>query len=187
MPSWISSERSSQAGLDCSSTMEGWIVWQRFSACASMHGEEELRALATHLTTSETYFFRCPDHFRVLREVALPSRIRARNSRRQLRLLSAGCASGEEAYSLAMLLREHFPEVEGWDLTIMGIDINPTMLAKARAARYSPWSLRETSEEMRNRCFRKEGADFLLDENFRRIVSFEERNLAEEKVCTFLT
>ena len=150
------------------------------SIASSTNGREELRALATHLTTSETYFFRCPDHFRVLREVALPSRIRARNSRRQLRLLSAGCASGEEAYSLAMLLKEHFPEVEGWDLTIMGIDINPTMLAKARAARYSPWSLRETSEEMRNRCFRKEGADFLLDENFRRIVSFEERNLAVE-------
>jgi len=60
------------------------------------------------------------------------------------------------------------------------IDINPTMLAKARGARYSPWSLRETLEEMRNRCFRREGADFLLDESFRKIVSFEERNLAVE-------
>lgn len=150
------------------------------SIASSHNGREELRALATHLTVSETYFFRCPDHFRVLREVALPLRISARNSRRQLRLLSAGCASGEEAYSLAMLLKDHFSEVEGWDLTIIGIDINPTMLAKARAARYSPWSLRETSEEMRNRCFRKEGADFLLDESFRRIVSFEERNLAVE-------
>jgi chemotaxis protein methyltransferase CheR len=148
------------------------------SIASSTNGCEELRALASYLTVSETYFFRCPDHFRVLREVALPSRIRARNSRRQLRLLSAGCASGEEAYSLAVLLKEHFPEVAGWDLTIIGIDINPTMLAKARAARYSPWSLRETSEEMRTRCFRREGADSLLDESFRRMVSFEERNLA---------
>src|SRR5258706_204364 len=54
------------------------------------------------------------------------------------------------------------------------------MVVKARAARYSRWSLRETSEEMRNRCFRKEGADFLLDKSFCRIVSFEERNLAVE-------
>jgi chemotaxis protein methyltransferase CheR len=150
------------------------------SIASSAKGREELRALATHLTVSETYFFRCPDHFRALQEVALPSRIRARNSRRQLRLLSAGCASGEEAYSLAILLREHFPEVVGWDLNIVGVDLNPTMLAKASAARYSPWSLRETSEQMRNRCFRREGADFLLDESFRRMVSFDERNLAVE-------
>ncbi len=145
---------------------------------SSANGREELRALATHLTVSETYFFRCADHFRVLDEVALPSLIRVRNSRRQLKLLSAGCASGEEAYSLAIVLREHFPEVVGWDVSIVGIDLNPTMLAKARAARYSPWSLRETPEEMRKRCFRSEGADFLLDESFRRMVSFEERNLA---------
>ncbi len=150
------------------------------SIASSANGREELRALAPHLTVSETYFFRCPDHFRVLQEVALPSRIRARNSRRQLRLLSAGCASGEEAYSLAILLKEQFPEVAGWDLSIVGVDLNPTMLAKARAARYSPWSLRETAEEMRTRCFRREGADFLLDESFRRIVSFEEWNLAVE-------
>jgi chemotaxis protein methyltransferase CheR len=150
------------------------------SIASSANGHEELRALATHLTVSETYFFRCPDHFRVLREVALPSRISARNSHRQLRLLSAGCASGEEAYSLAILIREHFPEVAGWDLSIVGIDLNPTMLTKARTGRYSTWSLRETSEEMRNRCFHKEGADFLLDESFRPMVSFEERNLAVE-------
>lgn len=150
------------------------------SITSSSNGREELRALAAHLTVSETYFFRCPDHFRALQEVALPSRIRARNSYRRLRVLSAGCASGEEAYSLAILLREHFPEVAGWDLNIVGVDLNPTMLAKASAARYSPWSLRETPEAMRNRCFRKDGADFLLDESFRRMVSFEERNLAAE-------
>ncbi|HEY3973654.1 MAG TPA: CheR family methyltransferase [Candidatus Sulfotelmatobacter sp.] len=150
------------------------------SIISSANGREELRALAAHLTVSETYFFRCPDHFRALQEVALPSRIRARNSHRRLRLLSAGCASGEEAYSLAILLREHFSEVAGWDLSIVGIDLNPTMLAKANAARYSSWSLRETADPMRNRCFRREGGDFLLDERFRRMVSFEERNLAVE-------
>src|SRR5258708_11005731 len=106
------------------------------SIASSANGREELRALASHLTVSETYFFRCPDHFRVLRGVALPSRIRARNSRRQLRLLSAGCASGEEAYSLAILLKGHFPEVAGWDLSLVGIDLSPAMVAKARAARY---------------------------------------------------
>src|SRR5260221_2252671 len=150
------------------------------SIASSANGREELRALVTHLTVSETYFFRCPDHFRVLQEVALPSRIRARNSRRQLRLLSAGCASGEEAYSLAILLKEHFPEMAGRDLSIVSVDLNPTMLAKANTDRYSPCSLRETSEDMRIRCFRREGSDFLLDKSFRRMVSFEERNLAVE-------
>jgi len=97
---------------------------------------------------------------------------------RRLRLLSAGCASGEEAFSMAIILREHFPELASWDITILGIDVNPLMVAKARKGRYTAWALRETPPEIRDKYFRPEGGDYLLDERIRGMVSFEERNLA---------
>ena len=65
----------------------------------------ELREVVGHLTIPETYFFRIPDHFRVFQEVVLPERVRAKRSARQLSILSAGCASGEEPYTLAMLMQ----------------------------------------------------------------------------------
>src|SRR5207244_1309096 len=97
---------------------------------------DELGALAEELTVTETYFFRNMDQFRALTEVALPDRIRARPSRRSLSLLSAGCASGEEAYSLAAAVRQQLPETAGWEVAIRGVDINPAMIAKARRAHY---------------------------------------------------
>ena len=139
---------------------------------------EELRTLASHLTVTETYFFRGPDQFRALAETALPERIRVHGPDRGLRLLSAGCASGEEAYSLAILLRERFPELDVSAIEIHGLDLNPAMIANARKARYSTWSLRETSRELRERYFRVEGSDFVLHKGICSMVSFEEQNLA---------
>jgi len=146
----------------------------------SGNAREELRALASQLTVTETYFFRTPDHFGALAKVALPERIREAAARRRLRLLSAGCASGEEPYSLAMILREQFPEAAGWDITILGLDINPAMLAKAREASYSAWSLRQTPAEIRDKYFAAEAKSFVLDPSVRPMVTFEERNLALE-------
>lgn len=139
----------------------------------------EARLVVEELTVTETFFFRSFDQFRALGEVALPARIRERAGNRRLRILSAGCASGEEAYSLAILLRD-LPTVIGWDLGIRAIDVNTTMLAKAAQARYSRWSLRETPPDVQARCFRPEGPDFVLDASFRSMVTFEERNLADE-------
>ena len=96
------------------------------SACES----EEMRAVAEQLTVCETYFFRYPDHFRAFTETVVPDRIRAREHSRQLRILSAGCASGEEAYTVAMLIRDRLPDLASWDITIHGIDVNRSMLEK---------------------------------------------------------
>jgi chemotaxis protein methyltransferase CheR len=144
------------------------------------HGaEQELRALAQELTVTETYFFRNAEQFRALVEVVLPDRARADPVGRRVRILSAGCASGEEVYSLAILACE-LPELAGYGISIRGIDLNPAMLERAVRARYSPWALRETSAEIQSRYFRADGRDQLLDESVRTSVTFEERNLIDD-------
>ena len=147
---------------------------------ASPKGSAEWRALAEKLTVNETFFFRNTDNFRALAETILPERIRAKAQAKQLRILSAGCSSGDEPYSLAIMVREALPDLDDWDVKIIGIDINPAILAKATQARYSEWSLRATSEEVRRRYFRADGADFVLSTEIQKMVSFEERNLVDE-------
>ena len=139
---------------------------------------DELRLLAQELTVTETYFFRNAEQLQALVEVALPSRARARPGQ-TLRVLSAGCASGEEPYSLAMMLYGQ-PAARPWDVELQAIDVNPAMLKRAEQGRYSAWALRETPPDVQARCFRPQGRDFLLDERFRTLVTFSERNLSRE-------
>ena len=136
-----------------------------------------LRELAQWLTVSETYFFRNKEQFNALAETALPDRIASRSETRALRVLSAGCSSGEEPYSIAILLRERGLDA-GLNVSIRGIDINPTVLAKAAAGRYSAWSLRETPEDVRRRWFTSDGRDWLLARSIRDAVTFEEKNIS---------
>ena len=145
---------------------------------------EELRELARELTVGETYFFRNADQFRAVAGVVLPERIAARSAERTLSFLSAGCASGEEPYSLAMLAREHIVDPR-WAVSILGVDVNPTALEKAAAGRYSSWSLRETPADMQARWFRGEGRDLLVDPSIRAAVRLEERNLSIDDPVIF--
>jgi chemotaxis protein methyltransferase CheR len=148
---------------------------------SSTPSREELRSLAPELTVSETYFFRNVDQFHALRELVVPMRARARaeaRAPRRLRILSAGCASGEEVYSLAIWLRDH-AMATGVDLQIEGIDVNPAALARAAQGRYSPWSFRETPAEVQDRCFRREGRDLAVEAALRSSVTFAERNLVD--------
>ena len=139
---------------------------------------DEIGTLAEALTVPETYFFRNRDQFRALAEAVLPDRIAARAGVRQLRVLSAGCASGEEAYSLAMTLRDVVDA--SWSVSILGVDVNPAMVRKAARARYSAWALREAAPEVCQRWFRQNGREFALDDTFRSVVRFEVANLAED-------
>jgi chemotaxis protein methyltransferase CheR len=147
---------------------------------SSPRGSDEFRALAEQLTVNETFFFRNADNFRAVAEAVLPERIRAKAHEKQLRILSAGCASGEEAYTLAILVREALLDPGSWDVKILGIDVNPAILAKATQGRYSAWSLRATAEDAKHRYFRADGRDFVLAPAIQKMVTFEERNLVDE-------
>src|SRR5262249_7591514 len=115
-----------------------------------------------------------PNHFRALASVL------SGPAPRPLRLLSAGCASGEEPYSLAILLRETLGEGQAAASRIVGLDVNPALLERARAGRYSGWSLRATPVEAQRKWFLEQDRQFLLHEEVRRAVVFAERNLLDD-------
>jgi chemotaxis protein methyltransferase CheR len=142
-------------------------------------GRGELSALAQELTVGETYFFRHNDQFRALADVALPERMRAREGDRTLRLMSAGCASGEEAYSLAIVAKETIAD-PSWNVVIQAIDLNPIVLEKAARARYTQWALREAPSEAQRKWFRFDNRELIVDEAVRAAVQFDKRNLVRD-------
>lgn len=141
--------------------------------------EAELTTLAEDLSINETYFFRHGEQFEALAEIALPERIRARSGQRVLRMLSVGCSSGEEAYTLAIVAREARP-AQGWITSVQGLDANPAMLRRAERARYSTWSLRETPDAIRQRYFHPVEDGFELNIEIRSAVRFRQYNVAAD-------
>ena len=105
----------------------------------------------------------------------------ARASNRQLRLLSAGCSSGEEAYTLSILTRERLQDSHPpFEVSIRGLDINPRVIVRARAASYSSWALRETPEAIQKQYFSVVGREYILSKAIRDSVQFEEANLVAD-------
>jgi chemotaxis protein methyltransferase CheR len=159
-----------EAGLDADAYLD-------LLAIADGAGRE-WRALARALTVTETYFFRNNAQFAALREFIVAEWLPSRPASKHLAILSAGCASGEEPYSIAMLLHAVAPPECA--AAIHGIDINSAMLSKAAAGRYSAWSLRETADALRARYFTQQGNDCVLEDAVREAVTFEARSLHEE-------
>lgn len=139
--------------------------------------------LISYLTIKETHFFRNSFDFNVLREQILPDLItRRRGTSRSLRLWSAGCATGEEAYSLAIVIADLISDLESWEILILGTDIDIGALEKAERGIYSNWSFRGVSDEIRSRCFIKKDNDlFELHADIRRMVTFRQLNIVEDK------
>ncbi len=142
---------------------------------------KHIEILASHLTIGETYFFREPGSLDALRDHVLPELLRRRAGERELRVWSAGCSTGEEAYSLAILLDGLIPDAEKWNVTLLATDINPAFLRKAAAGIYGEWSFRGTPNWVRQRYFkeRKDGR-LQLAAHIRARVTFSYLNLADD-------
>jgi chemotaxis protein methyltransferase CheR len=141
------------------------------------HGAPELvAALAEELTVGETYFFRNPDQFTALTRTAIPALLARSSAPRELRILSAGCATGEEPYSLAIAARAAVDA--SIPIRIRAVDVNPASLRRAAAGRYSRWAVRATPPDVLKRWFVEEGRDLVLDASVRGAVDFAEQNLA---------
>jgi chemotaxis protein methyltransferase CheR len=149
----------------------------------------QLQVLATHLTIGETYFFRDKRAFEVLASRVLPELIHARRGREQrLRLWSAACCSGEEAYSLAILLHQILPDLADWHVTILATDINPVFLRKAVAGSYGEWSFRDAPSGLKERYFnRTEDGRYAVRSEIKKLVTFEHVNLVEDSYPSLAT
>lgn len=139
--------------------------------------QDELNKLLGLLTVGETCFFRYRTHREALVRQVLPELISQAASRRRLRIWSAGCSTGEEPYSLALMLVENFPELAEWDVQILATDINKRSLRQARDGIYRSHALRQVEESLRQRHFRQSGNSFVLDRGIRNLVRFAYLNL----------
>ncbi len=135
--------------------------------------------LIQELTIGETYFFRDKSQIESLRQHILPQIVSNHRHDRRIRIWSAGCASGEEPYTLAMLLSELVVDPDQWDITILATDIDKAVLEKARRASYRDWSFRQTDEIYKSRYFRKQGDVYHLVPWIQKQVHFFYLNLNE--------
>jgi chemotaxis protein methyltransferase CheR len=163
--------RLSKLGLrDCFSYSE--LLADGEAGCA------ELDAIIGQLTIGETHFFRDPEQFNAIRDIVLPEILERKKSSRKLRIWSAGCANGAEAYSLAILLgRDLACRTAGWQISILGTDINQQFLAEGQKGRFRDWALRSTSEEVKSQCFSSEGGVWTINPEYKQLVSFATLNL----------
>jgi chemotaxis protein methyltransferase CheR len=150
----------------------------------------EMNALARNLTIGETYFFRDENFFHLLEHSILPGIIAKRRSAGMpfLRIWSAACCTGEEPYSIAMLLQKLLPDIGKWTVTILGTDLNTAFLEKAREGKYGDWSLRALPAGGKTRFFEAAGDKrHTVKSSVRAMVHFAQLNLASEAYPSPLT
>ncbi len=149
-------------------------------------GRDEWTALEAEITIGETFFFRYAEQFAALKDQILPALIAARREERSLRIWSAGCSTGAEPYSIAILLHDLLgADLPRWDVGIVGTDISAAVLATARSGEFGRWALRTLPPEDRMRWFQRVPAQpgatreggYRLRAKYREMVRFERGNL----------
>jgi chemotaxis protein methyltransferase CheR len=162
-------------GVESAEACARWLISAELT-------QRHIETLAHFLTIGETYFFREKRSFEILEEHILPQLLRSREGRqKRLRIWSAACATGEEAYSIAILLSRLIPDLDTWNVSILATDIDPGFLDRARRGVYGEWSFRDAPAGFKSTYFR-ETADkrYEIDPRIREMVTFEYLNLVED-------
>lgn len=159
---------------------EGYSSLQQL--IAAMRSDRNLVALQTKavdaLTTNETYFFRDQHPFDALQKHVLPNLIAQRARDRQLRIWSAACSTGQEPYTLAMIIREHFPELSSWKIEIIATDLSTAVLERAKSAIYSQLEVsRGLPAAYLTKYFKPQGDTWHLQPEIKAMVEFRSLNL----------
>ena len=138
--------------------------------------------LASHLSVGETYFFREKQSLRAFEENILPGLLLQRRlGERRLRIWSAGCCTGEEAYTIAILLDRLSPDIGEWNITLLATDFNPKFLRKAAQGVYGDWSFRDAPAWLRERYFnRRPDGSYEIHPRIRKMVTFSYLNFADD-------
>ena len=143
-------------------------------------GKAEWEQLLSLFMNGETFFFRDSGQFSLLKEHILPTLIHRQKAARSLRILSAGCSTGEEAYSLAILVDQLLPHHQDWEVEILGIDINVRSLEHAQRGEYGRWAFRKIDSELQQQYFQQQDRHWVLNESIRTMVRFQQVNLFED-------
>ncbi|HEX9446189.1 MAG TPA: protein-glutamate O-methyltransferase CheR, partial [Candidatus Binatia bacterium] len=146
-------------------------------------GRRYLDRVVAAIATNETYFFRIPAHFETLKNYLLPEIIERKKlaGEKTLRIWSAGCSTGEEPYSVAIFLLEHFPELLSWQVRIIATDIDLDALGRAGQGVYRSWSFRGVAPELKRKYWQALPDDcYRIDERARALVQFSPLNLESE-------
>jgi chemotaxis protein methyltransferase CheR len=147
----------------------------RSTSFTSLH-----RRVVDAMTNNETWFFRDLAPYQALRQVIVPKMLEARGVERTLRTWSAACSTGQEPYSIAMLLQENFAELRAWNASITATDVAQRVLDRAERGSYSQLEVnRGLPVTLLTKYFRREGLNWVLAEDIRRRVEFKQLNLAE--------
>ncbi len=142
-------------------------------------GREGIRRLGEFLTVGETYFFREINVLHFFQKKILPEIIGGKKTGdKEINIWSAGCCTGEEPYTIAILLKESGLDLHDWKINIVATDINKNYLEKARIGIYPQWSFRETNPLIRQRYFRQVGSNWEISPSLKSMVSFSWLNLA---------
>ncbi len=150
-----------------------------FLVCYADRDGKEMQALANLITTNETYMFREYEQLEAFANVCLPEILSAKHEKgdHTLRIWSAGCSTGEEPYTLAIILQEIFPQSVYWDCEIVASDIDENVLAVASKARYSWRSVREVPEPYMAKYLTKDGDEWVVRPKTKSLVHLRHLNL----------
>jgi chemotaxis protein methyltransferase CheR len=164
------------AGLDLRS-FEDYYHYLRFGPQRA----EELDRMISHLTNNETYFFRESPQLQVFADPVLKGlkERKARTGDRSLRILSAGCSTGEEAHTLAMILHDSGQFFWNWDVQVFGVDVDAAAVEKARRGVYFHNSFRSVSSAALERHFVRQGTGAQVKEGLRKLTHFRQGNLMD--------
>jgi chemotaxis protein methyltransferase CheR len=144
---------------------------------------QEISELLKILTTTETYFFRNMQQLQSFEQEVIPEILRRKKDRgaSHLHIWSAGCSSGEEPYTLAMILLETIPNLEDWRISLVATDINTDMIKKARQGIYSARSLRDTPRRYLMKYFTRQDDQFRIDDRVKQMITFRVTNLVDSQ------
>lgn len=140
----------------------------------------EFDKLINELTVNETYFFRDFPQLRNFAEDILPMFVREKGSRKQIKIWSAACSTGEEPYTLSIILQEMLDNPEEWDIEILATDINTDVLQTAKIGLYESRSIKDVPPEYLERYFTRRNEKYLINLNARKHVCFKRINLMDE-------
>ena len=150
---------------------------QYINFLSSPGGAGEITLMLDAISTNLTFFFREAKHLDFLRDTVLPGLADQRANSRRLRIWSAGCSSGEEPYSIAVVMHEAMSNLAGWNAGILATDLSTRVLARAKDGIYEAERFREMPRELVGRYFHTCGEGYEVNDNLRRIVTFARLNL----------